>query len=368
MKICHLTSGHQNNDIRIFHKECVSLAKAGYETYLVVQGDSFDSDGVHIIGAGMPGGGRLTRMTSFAKNVFNKAAELDADIYHIHDPELLPYALKLKKSGKKVIFDSHENYPAQILEKGYIPKILRRIVSFLYKSYESYVFKQIDAVIVPCKFSGKNIFEGTAKKTVFIDNTPLLAEFYDQYDVRETNPGKAICYTGGLTYDRGTTHLIKAAAKAGVKLILAGKFMPPDYYDEVKAMNEFNNVEYKGYLDRKGILEVYKDSSIGMCTILNVGQYNTGDNFATKVYEYMSCGLPVIITDSAYAREVLKEYRFGLCVQPDDADAISDAIKYLLANPDIAKEMRSEGRRAIREKFNWSIEAKKLIALYEELA
>ena len=52
-----------------------------------------------------------------AKDIYKKALEIDADIYHFHDPELLPYGLKLKKKGKSVIFDSHENYSEQIKEK-----------------------------------------------------------------------------------------------------------------------------------------------------------------------------------------------------------------------------------------------------------
>ena len=96
IKVCHMTSAHGPEDVRIFHKECVSLAKAGYDVYLVERGDSYEKNGVHIVGVGQPSGGRLSRMTSFAKKVYQAALALDADIYHFHDPELLPYGLKLK--------------------------------------------------------------------------------------------------------------------------------------------------------------------------------------------------------------------------------------------------------------------------------
>ncbi len=102
MKICHVTSAHPQEDVRIFHKECVSLASQGYETYQVSSGKTYVKSGVYLIGVEHREFGRLERMTKFTKNIYYKALELDADVYHIHDPELLPYALKLKKRGKKL--------------------------------------------------------------------------------------------------------------------------------------------------------------------------------------------------------------------------------------------------------------------------
>ena len=101
MKVCHMTSAHPPEDVRIFYKECVSLANAGYDVYLVAKGESYEKNGVHIIGVGQPSGGRLSRMTKFSKQVYQAALAVNADIYHFHDPELLPYGLKLKRRGKK---------------------------------------------------------------------------------------------------------------------------------------------------------------------------------------------------------------------------------------------------------------------------
>ena len=117
IKVCHMTSAHQPGDTRIFQKECVSLAKAGYQVFLVQRGESGENSGVRIIGVGQPSGGRLTRMTSFARKVYEAALAVDADLYHLHDPELLPYGIKLKGRGKKVIFDSHELYAVQLRQK-----------------------------------------------------------------------------------------------------------------------------------------------------------------------------------------------------------------------------------------------------------
>ena len=362
-----MTSGHRSDDVRIFHKECVSLAKAGYDVFLVAQGESYEKDGVHVVGVEKQTGSRLSRMLFTTKNVYKAALSIDADIYHIHDPELLMYATRLINKGKKVIFDSHENYPAQILHKEYLPKPMRLFIAFIYQNYEKYILKRINAVVIPCKFGGHNIFENIAKETVYIDNLPILSNIFDSNQKLSYPQVPPICYVGGLTYSRGITHLIKASYGAGVKLILCGNFNPIEYHSQLMELPEYECVDYRGFLNRDQVVDVYRESLIGMCTILNVGQYNKGDNFATKVYEYMSMGLPVIITDSPYARKVMEEYGFGICVQPDNVEEIASAIRYLLDNPDIAKQMGENGRRAVLDKFNWGIEEKKLIKLYDDL-
>ena len=121
-RVCHLTSVHSSDDTRVFHKECVSLARAGYDVTPVAPGESREELGVHIVGVGEKPVGTLNRLTSpFAKHAYEAALALDCELYHLHDPELLPYALKLKRHGKTVIFDSHEFYSLLIQEKGYIP-------------------------------------------------------------------------------------------------------------------------------------------------------------------------------------------------------------------------------------------------------
>ena len=85
IKICHMTSAHNSNDTRIFHKECVSLGKYGYDVSLVAHGSSFKKNGINVIGIGQIPSNRFKRMYSFAKEIYEKAISLNADIYHIHD-------------------------------------------------------------------------------------------------------------------------------------------------------------------------------------------------------------------------------------------------------------------------------------------
>lgn len=364
-----MTSVHQRYDGRIFEKECKSLVQNGYDVYLIVNDDLSDeiNHDVKIISTNFKPKNRLDRFLHSNKHMFEQALKVDAEIYHFHDPELLYVGNKLKKWGKKVIFDSHENFPLQLQEKQYIPKLFRNIIANCYTLYETFSVKRMDAVIFPCTYNSINPFKNRVSKTILLDNFPLLNEFYDQYDEDVVKQENTVCHIGSLNPNRGITDIIEAAYKARACLILGGAFSSETYFNQVRRMPEFSCVDYRGFISRDEVLKVYGHSKIGLCTLLNVGQYNKSDNFATKVYEYMSMGLPVILSDSPYAREVMKTYKFGITVNPANTQEIVNTISYLLKHPKIAREMGKCGRLAIKEKFNWSIEEQKLIALYNSL-
>ena len=287
IKVCHMTSVHKADDGRIFQKQCSSLAKAGYEVSLVAGGESYEENGVHIVGVGELDGGRIKRMLKLSRRVYKKALEQDADIYQIHDPELLLYALKLKRRGKTVIFDSHEKYTDLMKDKPYLPGWSTGIVAGLYGAYERSVLGKIDAVIFPCLKNGKHPFAGHCRRAVTVDNFPILEELYDRYDSSIPKKPRSICHIGSLTRSRGITNVVKAAYASDTRAYLAGSFSPEEYRSSLESMPEFANTSYLGELDRDGVCRLLQECQIGMATLLNIGQYNQYDNLATKVYEYM---------------------------------------------------------------------------------
>lgn len=151
--VCHVTSVHPVDDVRIFHRECLSLAKRRnadgspcYEVFLVAcDVDDSDRDGVHIRGIDMPLG-RWQRHL-FLERVFRKAEKVDAALYHLHDHELLDTGLRLKRLGKCIVFDSHEDVPMQLLSKEYLPQWSRKPISRLYALAERERLKRYDAVM-----------------------------------------------------------------------------------------------------------------------------------------------------------------------------------------------------------------------------
>ncbi|MBQ3292623.1 MAG: glycosyltransferase [Mogibacterium sp.] len=366
-KICHMTSVHKSNDIRIFEKECSSLAKKPeYKVWLVAQGDSRNENNVEVIGIGEKPSSRIKRILLFSRQVYKESKKLDADVYHFHDPELLPFGLMLKKQGKKVIFDSHENYSYQIKTREYMKPALRKIISASYYRLETMAAKHFDAVIFPCKMNGKHPFEGRSKRPVFINNAPIFTE-NDTDRAAQQDSEFTACYVGGLSEPRGITKSILAASKAGVKLVLAGRFDSDSYEQKLRAMPEFECVDYKGQCSHEEVYNILASCSVGLSVLQNVGQYKIIETLPTKVYEYMQMKMPVIMGISSYAKELNDEYKFAELVDPGNEDEIAEAINRLRKDPEKCQEMGNNGYELVKNHLNWAVEEEKLYKLYQEI-
>lgn len=356
-KVCHMTSAHDWNDDRIFLKECQSLASAGYEVYLVAEGINREECGVHIIGCGEKPTGRRERMGRFAEVVYQKSRALDCDVYHFHDPELLPYGVKLKKAGKNVVFDSHEDVPGQILDKEWIPWILRKVISIGYKMYETHCVKCFDAVVAATPHIA-DIFVNRAQQRVIINNYPKLDDIIFQKRQFQDRPLQA-CYAGSISEIRGETVMVAAMDGVEGQLIMAGS------YDSEDNVNEnLSNVKYLGRVSRKEVNELYGNSRVGI--VLYQPAKNHYESQPVKMFEYMAAGLPVVASDFPHWKDIVENTGCGICVNPTDANEVRKAIQELLSNAERAQKMGELGNEAAINGYNWNVEEKKLIALYKE--
>ena len=132
-------------------------------------------------------------------------------------------------------------------------------------------------------------------------------------------------------------------------------------------MPEYACVDYRGKLNRKQVADLIAESKVGLCTLLDRGQYLHLDTFGIKVFEYLSMGVPVILSKSDFNCRMVEKYQFGVCVDPENTDEIAEAIRHLIDHPEEAKHMGENGRKAVKEEFNWGVEEKKLLRLYEAI-
>lgn len=345
---------------------CRSLAAAGHDVKLVVadgQGND-EKDGVRVLDVGKSNG-RRDRMIGATRRVLRQALALDADVYHLHDPELLPAGLKLKRYGKRVIFDAHEDLPKQILSKPYLHPMLRGTISTLAGGFERFACRRLDAIVAATP-AIRDKFIGLGIAATDINNFPMLGEL--EAEVEWSEKAREVCYVGGIGAIRGIREIVDAMAltKSGARLNLGGGFPEKEVKAHVETSPGWDRVNELGFLSREQVRETLGRSVAGLVTFLPFP--NHIDAQPNKMFEYMSAGLPVIASDFPLWREIIEGNDCGICVDPLDPGAIAAAIDRLVDNPDRAREMGENGRRAIEERYNWGAEEKKLLALYEKLS
>lgn len=364
-KVCHITSAHGRYDVRIFMKQCRSLAKNGYDVTLIVNDDKDDevNDGVRIISTKFAPKNRIERFLNSKKLLLRKALEVNANVYQIHDPDLLFIGNKLKSMGKKVIFDSHEDVPAQIMEKYYIPAILRGILSFFYKILENRSIKKYDALISVTPKVVKR-FLNSNKNSYMITNYPIIDS---NSNVDDNSYKNAICFAGAINEDWKHDKIIRALESVeDVKYYLAGSGKE-DYLESLKKLPAWDKVYYKGRISHTQVKELYKNSIAGMALHYSYQLAGEGSLGNTKLFEFMEAGLPVICSNYQLWKEIIDKHKCGIAINPDNINEIEESIKYFINNPAEAKIMGKNGRKAVVDIFNWGTQEEVLIGLYMKL-
>lgn len=360
-KICHITTVHPRFDVRIFFKECLSLAST-YIVYLIVadgKGDEVKNN-IRIIDVSKGGTSRINRILFTTQRAYRKALDLDCDIYHFHDPEFLFSGFKLKLKGKKVIYDVHEDVPKQTLSKSYINPLLRQILSHLIKLTEKSISRRLSAIITVTHSINKR-FSGFNKHCYIINNYPDL----EKIKISSADSRSGICYIGNISSIRGIEQILQSLESIDTVLHLAGAFDSEEFRKKLMTHKNWNKVNYYGVVDSEKAIDIIHNSLAGMVTYLPVPNHLEAQ--PNKMFEYMASGTPVIASDFPLWKEIIEVNNCGICVDPLDSESIAKAINYILKNADAAKLMGINGQNIVHEKYNWKTEKTKLLSLYASI-
>ena len=402
-RVAVLTTVHKSDDARIFHKECRTLAEVGFEVTLFAQdareegsrdrGIKGSSEEIrHSISLSLypsvPPSPRLSRLpvprNRWLRIVLSTPLAVAAAIRsrsrtcHLHDPELLPAGLALKALGRQVVYDVHEDYPEQILSKHYLPGWLRFALSRWFGAFEKWSARRFDAVVCATEtIAGK--FQRAY--TVVVRNYPILnaksglavgVSSLRHLTTRPLGhspvPFRLCHFSGTLTHERGVTAMVWAMDELGdrFELLLAGRFVTPEYEQMVRNLPGFRHVRYLGYVPHEETPAWYAQCDAGLVCLLPLKRYQ--ESLPVKLFEYMAAGLPVVASNFPGFRRIVEDSGCGVCVNPENPIDIAWAVRRLAADEPARRQMATAGVRAVREQYNWQPEGARLVETYRRLA
>lgn len=369
LKVCHLSTVHKLYDPRIFYKECTSLSEFGYKVYYIVSNEeSCVLNGVRVIP--LP-----TFEMRFPRIFFKpvlallKSIMVNAHVYHLHDPELIPVGFILKFLGKKVIFDLHELFEYQLYDKEWLPYWLKVIVRKIYFLLRDLYVKIFDAVILAEDryIESFSKYRNYRHKIFKIRNYPILDRVlkYSENRTRRNGNGElfVVGYNGVLARVRGIKEMIKAVEKLddSVRLFLVGRWSDEKYREECFNMKGWEKVKYFGYKKLDEVYEIVSKFDVGMTVSYPIKNHTT--TMHVKTFEFMALGIPMILSNFDYWKEVYAGC--ALFVDPYDPEDIANKIEMLKKDEGLREKLGNTGKKLVLEKYSWENEKKRLFGIYK---
>jgi len=372
--VVHLSTAHSTGDTRIFHKELQTLVAQEYDCHYVVfdDGKMEAHNGVQL----HPIGNRDSRLKRWydLPQLYFEASDIDAEVYHIHDWDLIPVGVALKNwTSEKVIYDVHEDYPHLIRDRDWIPNLIRPIVDSVFPQFEALASNYFDGVIAATEWIADSLRNRGVTNITTIHNFPKTQIIDINDETGEiTDSEYTLIYVGGLSEVRGLIEMIELVAELrdrglSVSLVCLGGFTSKQFEHDAKAriraLGVEDSIKFPGQVNYQQMFQYLSTADVGLA-LLDVEHYEGG--IPTKLFEYMYAELPVVITD-IQATEGYVSRDWGRIVPEHETRKQADVITDLLNDPRLRTKMGSTGRNVVESQFSWELEQEKFVELYEEI-
>lgn len=360
--VAHVSSAHPWTDNRVHLREAKSLAQAGYDVQLYALESPVQVAPTGVAVTTVKAESRVRRFTIGTVRALRFSLNSNASVIHLHDPEMLWTIPLLRLSGRSVIYDAHEDLPAQIIDKDYIPDAIKPVFVGATK-----------AVLKLANFANQVVAatETVAQrfpdeKTTIVRNYPTLsAENFDRSSSRRCS----VVYVGGLSPQRGLAQMVQMAGQAnfppGWKLELAG-WGSQAFIEELHDLPGWSNTLFHGRLSPADARRLIDACSVGIVTLLDSPAHR--DALPTKMFEYMAAGIPVVASDFPLWRSIVERYNCGMVVDPTSPEAIAGAVRAYADDSDLRRFHGENAQRAVRDFLNWKVESEGLVAMYDRLS
>ena len=374
-RVCMMTSSHPVDYSRFYHREAMSLARAGYEVTLIgltanPASDRVPDPGLRLI----PVSGKcgLAKRHTVAE-IARLAREQQAVLYHCLDPWTLGIGLEIARQqpGSKVVYDSTELFPAVYAEREDLFWPVRRALAARVRRLEAAAARQADAIIETNSTRAER-FRKMGVEPVLVPNYPEVDVLPEPAIEREP----LIAYTGLLTRHRGFDKLLQAFAivasdfpEAG--LLVAGSFDPRtgleswtrSYLDHARLSHK---VRLLGWLPYEEMFRRIRECSAGVI-LLQPGRTNDYTGQPNKLFEFMGAGIPVVASDFPEIAPIIRKAGCGWLCDPTDVKAVASALRTALTDRSENRKRGEAGRHAVLARYNWAESERSLVGLYRRL-
>lgn len=278
-------------------------------------------------------------------------------VVHACDLDALIPALLLKIfTRKKIVYDIFDFYADRLPEDSF----LRKAISFLDKIFARFA----DVIILADDLRVEQVKGMKAKRCVIIYNSPSFISETANY--KKVSNEFTLFYCGTIDFQRGIVNVAQAVeGLQGVKLVLAG-YSGRHYKNLLSFIGKYNNTMFIGPLSYDKVLELTHHAD-ALFALYDPAVPNYRYASPNKLFEAMMCGKPIIVSNNTLMARRVIEHDCGIVVDYDDVQSIREAILCLKENPNFARKLGENGKRAYREFYDWSLMKRRIIKIYKQI-
>ena len=304
--------------------------------------------------------------TRFARAALRATCAEPADIVLAHDLNTLPVAaLAARRLGARLLYDSHEVFaelPVHsrlarrrwlVVERVLLPKVESMWMS---SPGHAEVFAANHGVPVP----------PVIINVPSLDPDPRAAGVPDLHAELDLDPELAIAlYIGGVYPHRPLRMLVDAVRELeDCAAVIMGPGLP-SYMDELRGRAEelgiADRVRVASAVPIADVVRYAAAADVGIIPFLNTS-LNNFHGLPNKIFEYIAAGTPVVASDFPQLRAVIDRHQVGLTFDPDQPDALTEAIQGVLGDPERLAMWRANAAAAATQ-LNWEVESRRLLAI-----
>ncbi len=314
----------------------------------------------------------------FLKDILTKSK---FDVIHVHDLPLSSVARGLaRKFRLKLVCDQHEYYSNWIVRTRHLNTPKGKIIRLLsnWKRFEKRNLQRADLVLTVEDSLRKVYIEKVGlppHKIITVPNTPGFEVFNpDQRDpvIAEKYRNRFVLfYAGGLDHLRGIEFIVSSLSRLkqhipGVLFLVAGKenrsFSMPEIIESYAAEDL---VDFIGWVPLHQLSAYMAVADV--CLFLpRADNLEINNTIVTKIYQYMSMGKPIIVSEARRMKEFVESNGLGYSVPYGDTEALCSAVLTVYENPGISREIFGKGTR-MAHTYSWEYTSKELVAAYQKL-
>jgi glycosyltransferase involved in cell wall biosynthesis len=303
------------------------------------------------------------------RKAYEMALRSKAALFHYHGLEFTLWGKRLRRvSGRPVIFDCREDYEGYARQRRGIPETLRPFLARIVSAQLRLGARSADATVVADQGTA-DLLGPFARRLLVLHNFPRVELFDNSQTAPADKPYDIVLHGSLPKYHLEVCLSIDAAlVERGYcpHWLLLGKIPELNWLTrELTRRGITERFHLKDFIPHREVASELSKAKVGIIPLPDLPKFH--NNIPQKLFEFMALGIPVVLSDLPPSRPFVGDGRSAIMVAPNDHAAYADALIRLLRNPRLREEMGREGKKRVREQYNWEKESQKLLNLYREL-